>query len=399
MRQRRAPDAADMTDRVLIAGSGVAAVEAVLALRHLAGRRPEIELLAPAHALVNRPASVAAPFGFAAPPPLDLHELARRFGVALVEGELTRVDVERRVARIDGVEDRPYDHLLVAVGARREPAVPGAISFRGERDASSVRRALDEAASGRHSRVVVTVPGGIAWPLPAYELAILARSELDMRGTENASVTLVTPELEPLQIFGEAAGDALRELLDARGITLRTGAHPARAGGGVLWLESGDVVAADTVISLPRLSARRIGGLPADKHGFLPTDPHGRVVGTDRVLAAGDVTTFPVKQGGLAAQQADAAAATIAHALDAAVALEPFAPVLRGLLLTGGAPLYLRTELDPSGRRPRRIRGEASSRALWSPPGKIAGRYLAPYLSTARPVALFDEPLTDRGAV
>src|SRR5687767_10415642 len=30
------------------------------------------------------------------------------------------------------------------------------------------------------------------------------------------------------------------------------------------------------------------------------------------------------------------------------------------------------------------------------PPGKVAGRYLAPYLSTARPASLGDEPLVDR---
>ena len=29
-------------------------------------------------------------------------------------------------------------------------------------------------------------------------------------------------------------------------------------------------------------------------------------------------------------------------------------------------------------------------------PGKVAGRYLAPYLSTARPASLGDEPLVDR---
>jgi len=37
-----------------------------------------------------------------------------------------------------------------------------------------------------------------------------------------------------------------------------------------------------------------------------------------------------------------------------------------------------------------------STRALWWPPGKIAGRYLAPYLATARPRVLADEPLIDR---
>src|SRR6185295_2868510 len=99
----------------------------------------------------------------------------------------------------------------------------------------------------------------------------------------------------------------------------------------------------------------------------------------DGVLAAGDATTFPVKQGGLATQQADAAAATIAHELGALVEPRPFVPVLRGLLLTGGAPLYLRAELDATGvpraagTRTRRLAGEVSSRALWWPPGKIAG--------------------------
>ena len=137
--------------------------------------------------LVNRPASVAAPFGLGAPTSLDLRHLADRFAVNLVEGELTRVDVGGRVARIDGAEDRSYDHLLVAVGARREPAVPGALAFRGERDVLSVRRALDEVSRGHRRRVVVAVPSGTAWPLPAYELAILTRSELDMRGADAAA--------------------------------------------------------------------------------------------------------------------------------------------------------------------------------------------------------------------
>jgi sulfide:quinone oxidoreductase len=78
--------------------------------------------------------------------------------------------------------------------------------------------------------------------------------------------------------------------------------------------------------------------------------------------------------------------------------------VLRGLLLTGGAPLYLRAELTAkgvlqhTGHERRELRGEVSTRALWWPPGKLAGRYLAPYLASARPVALGREPLQDRVA-
>jgi sulfide:quinone oxidoreductase len=212
----------------------------------------------------------------------------------------------------------------------------------------------------------------------------------------------VTPEREPLWIFGDAAGTALRELLASRDIALRTGVRAVHVTDDVLWFDSDTAMIADTVITLPRLIGPAVAGLPSDRDGFLPTDAHGYVMGAPHVLAAGDATTFPVKQGGLATQQADAAAATIAYELGALVEPEPFVPVLRGLLLTGGAPLYLRAELDATGApragatRARRLAGEVSSRALWWPPGKIAGRYLAPYLSTARPVALGREPLIDR---
>lgn len=391
-----------MSQRVLIAGSGVAAVEAVLALRHLAGHHFEIELLAPAHALEHRAASVAAPFGLGAPSPLELHELARRYDVTLVEGELADVDVDRQCVHLMSLEERGYDHLLVAIGARPESALPGSLVFRGPADVATVEWVIAEVKRGHRRHLAIVVPPGASWPLPAYELAIMAATET--RGGGERTITLVTPEREPLWIFGDAAGAALRQLLAERGIELRTGARAMHVTDDVLWLESGQALVADTVLSLPRVVGPRVPGLPRDDAGFLPTDAHGRVTGTHRVLAAGDATSFPVKQGGLATQQADAAAATIAHALGGPVAPRPFRPVLRGLLLTGGAPLYLRAELDAqsgqrAGARSRRLAGDVSSRALWWPPGKVAGRYLAPYLADARPRALGDEPLYDRVAL
>jgi sulfide:quinone oxidoreductase len=100
------------------------------------------------------------------------------------------------------------------------------------------------------------------------------------------------------------------------------------------------------------------------------------------------VTSFPLRQGGLATQQADAVAEAIAAACGAGNDPLAFRPVLRGRLLTSGAPLYLQSR--PSGQ------SLASTRALWSPPEKIAGRYLAPYLATARPARLAAAPLAER---
>ena len=85
---------------------------------------------------------------------------------------------------------------------------------------------LAEVARGHRRQLVVVVPPGATWTLPAYELAIMAATET--RGVRDATVTLVTPEREPLWIFGDAAGEAMRELLSERGIELRHGRRALR---------------------------------------------------------------------------------------------------------------------------------------------------------------------------
>ena len=68
----------------------------------------------------------------------------------------------------------------------------------------------------------------------------------------------------------------------------------------------------DLVVALPHLRGPELPGLPEESGGFVPVDAYGRVRGVDRVWAVGDMTTRPLRQGGLAAQQADVAAADIA---------------------------------------------------------------------------------------
>ena len=108
---------------------------------------------------------------------------------------------------------------------------------------------------------------------------------------------------------------------------------------------------------------------------FIPVDEYGRVEGLADVYAAGDAVDFPVKQGGLAAQQADAVAAHVAARHGVRVETSPFQPVLRGMLLTGGEPRFMRSGVP--GADPDITGGWFP---LWWPPTKIAGRYLPPYL-------------------
>jgi len=140
-------------------------------------------------------------------------------------------------------------------------------------------------------------------------------------------------------------------------------------------MPASDALAADRIVALPALVGRGVEGVPADGDGFIPVDAHGRVPGLPGVFAAGDGTNFPIKQGGLATQQADAVAEAIAAEVGAPVEPEPFRPVLRGLLLTGGDERFLRHAIAGGGGE-----GDVAGHTLWWPPTKIAGRYLAAYL-------------------
>jgi sulfide:quinone oxidoreductase len=108
------------------------------------------------------------------------------------------------------------------------------------------------------------------------------------------------------------ASDALARLLHRAGIRFEGETAAEAVVGDALLTRDGRLIAADAVIALARLQGPRIAGLPADADGFIPVDPHGRVTGARDVFAAGDATAGPIKLGGLAAQQADAAAETIA---------------------------------------------------------------------------------------
>lgn len=396
--------------RVLVAGGGVAALEAVLALRTLAGHLTSVTLLAPEAELVYRPVTVAEAFGRAEARSYQIADILAEQHAVHVQDSLERVDPEGREVVTGSGTRIPYDALLVAAGARVRAPLPGALTFGGRGDVGQLRALLDDLVNGAARSVAFALARQQVWALPLYELALMTAAHLREHAS-GARVLVVTPEEEPLELFGPEAALILMPMLAALGITLRCSSMPALVKPRELVLVGGGGVFADRVVTLPLAEGPRLSGLPADKHGFIPVDTHGRVAGLPNVYAAGDVTAFPLKQGGLAAQQADAAAEAIAAIAGAAITPRPFRPVLRGLLLTAGAPVYLRCEPHRVSRQtsvatdaPRRRHSEAAASAasdqpLWWPPAKITGRYLAPYLATARPNPLASEPLTDRVAL
>jgi sulfide:quinone oxidoreductase len=365
------------TQRVLIAGAGIAGVEAALALHDLAGDRIEVGLHDPRREFVFKPFAVGEPYGAARVFHCDLRQLAERCGASFHPEGIVAVDAVRRVAVTRDGDRLSYDHFVAASGVRMLWAVPGAVTFWGVADEGRVGAVIAALRGGSLRRLVLTMPGGSSWALPLYELALLGAAALTKAGATRTRITVVTPEDAPLEIFGIRASKQMMSLLEERGVEVVVGAHPVRFDGGRLQIAPGEEVKADAVISLPRLEGRRIGGMPHDADGFTGVDEHGRAIGLERVFAAGDVTTFPIKQGGVATQQADCVAEAIAAEAGAGVDPRPFDPILRGVLWTGAEPRYLYG-------RPTGGHGETSSlseRPQWPlRNGKVAGRYITPFL-------------------
>ncbi len=365
--------------RVLIAGGGVAGLEALLALRDIAGDRVALTLLAPEAEFVYRPMAVGEPFGRGRADRHPLADIASEFDAELIQAGLAEIDAPGRAAVTDTGERVRYDALLVAVGAGSEPALRRALTWTPETDAELFGGLLRDLDEGYLKRVAFVVPPGVAWALPAYELAMMTAWQAWGMGHDDVEVTVYTPEDAPLGLFGTRATAALREDLEEAGVRVETGVYVTEGPGEprrLVLLPGERSIDVDRVVALPRAVGPALPGLPADARGFVPTDLYGRVPDVDAVWAAGDAIAFPVKQGGLAAQQADAAAESIASAAGADVTPEPFHPVLRGMMLTGRGKAWMRHE--PAGGEGE---GTAERRALWWPPTKIAGRYLSPYLA------------------
>ena len=356
---------------VVVAGAGVAGLETALALHALAREYVTVELVTPEREFTYRPLAVAEPFQVGEVRRFPLDRLVVAAGADLRIGTVVGVDPEAKQALLADGGFVAYDVLVLALGAQACEAVPGALTFRGPEDRVALAGLLESATAGELRRLAFVVPPGAGWPLPLYELAFLAGEYLAEHLTRGVEVVVVTPEERPLALFGAAASTAISGLLELRGIRIETETTARSWANGTLSLEDGRLTT-DAAVTIPTFEGPAIEGVPRDDHGFVPTDELGGVLGLTDVYAAGDLTRSPVKQGGLATQQADTVASAIAADAGAPVQPTPYRPVLRGLLLTGLAPRFLRSDDAVS---------VVDTQPLWWPPAKIVGRYLSPFLA------------------
>jgi sulfide:quinone oxidoreductase len=365
-----------ISGQIVIVGGGVAGLEALIALRALTGDRLTVTLVSESDAFVDRPLTVAEPFALGVAARHPLAEIAADFDAAFVQSAVVSVSAAEHRVSCDTGPDLGFDTLILAPGARTEPPFADAVAFGVPGSGAAFKDLLNRLLGGAMRSAAFVAPSAPGWLLPLYELALMTARELELRGTTGVELRLVTPEDRPLSLFGDHASESVTRLLKAAGIEFIGGASPTVEAGKLAPGAGRESVALDCVVTLPLLQGPNLPGVPATPpDGFIPVDEFGQVKGLPGAYAAGDAVDFPMKQGGIAAQLADTVATHVAARYGARVAVEPFRPMLRGMLLTGHEPRFLRSDVpgaDPSV--------DDAWFPLWWPPTKIAGRHLAPYL-------------------
>jgi sulfide:quinone oxidoreductase len=347
---------------VVVVGGGIAALELTLALRELAGDRVHITVVAPDPECHLRPLLVAEPLGAHAPRRPSLHEMAADVGFSFRQNGVIAVDAPERRVLLRGGGTLGYDSLVLAPGATRLPAFDDAVHIGDEASTAELEALRADIVSGDVRSVAFVAPTMTGWLLPLYEAALLT-ARLDDR----VRVWLVTGEERPLALFGDEASETVARELQAAGVEFIGDHQAAITEGALLYRDAPEAsIPLDRLVSLPLIRGPRLPGVPTTGvYGLIPIDDYGRVHGLADVYAVGDATDFPIKQGGIACQQAETAAVHIAARHGVPVTPRPSRPRLYATLLTGAKPIVL----GPSEQRPT--------------PGKLPGRYLAPYLASA----------------
>jgi sulfide:quinone oxidoreductase len=359
--------------RVIVAGGDVAALETAFALRALAGNQVDVTLIAAHHDFEHRPIEVRDPLAVNARTHVPLALLAGAAGAELRHDRIVSVDAPGRRVRTAAGHELAYDALVVAERAVPR-AVPAGANPLDDDHAAECRSVTDDLRACRVASLAFIEPPAPTHPFELYDLAIGTADRL-RREHIAAMLTLVTAEPAPLAILGQRAAAMLHEALGAHGVRVVTSAYVRSVRAHALDVMAHTEVEAERVIATPRLAGPHIHGLPCDFDGFLPADPHGHVARAEGVFAAGDCTSFPVKHPSIAAQQADAAALSIAASAGVRVIPEPFSPVLR-CILPSRLRWYVEAPLIGGLGDATRI----SPFPLWSRHLRFDAPYLAPHL-------------------
>jgi sulfide:quinone oxidoreductase len=259
-------------------------------------------------------------------------------GVELIHASIEGLDLPKQQVKTTA-GTLGYDYLIVALGAELAPeAVPGlkegAETFYTFEGVLHLRDVLARFSGGKVAIAVAAMP--YKCPGAPHEGAMLIANYLRKRGLPSKSeVHLFTPELQPMPVAGPQLGDAVKKMLESKGI----GFHPLHALTAVdvqnrtLRFQNNEAFQYDLLVAIPPHrppALLRDAGI-ANPAGWVAVNARTLLTQSERVYAIGDATAVPIpgrwkpdvpmmlpKAGVFAHAQAETVAARIAAEISGA---------------------------------------------------------------------------------
>lgn len=316
---------------ILILGGGIGGQVAANRLRWLLGREHRIVVIDRERTFTFSPSLLWMIVGTREPARFsrDLGRLTRK-GIEVVEAEVAAIDPAARTVRTIAGEFAG-DYLIIALGAKlAHDLVPGwkpaALNFYCLKGAEMTRSALASFQGGRLCIVVAATP--FKCPAAPYEAAMLIADYFTRRGIrDKMDLHVYTPEPLPMPVAGPVLGNAVRQMLEERGIAFHPNLKLERVDGDArtVHFAGGERAGFDLLLGIPPHQAPSVvreSGLLGET-GWIPVDARTLKTSYDGVYAIGDITTImlPVgkplpKAGVFAHHEAETVARNIAAELE-----------------------------------------------------------------------------------
>jgi len=308
--------------KVLVVGGGFAGVVAAESLAKELKGEHEVTLISRTRQFLFYPALVRFAFGQCTPHDLgfDLREAMLRRGVSFVQAEVGRIVPDKRKVIIAGGDlagEMPYDFLVLAFGRRlATERVTGfyenAHHLLTLEATLKFSAALDNFHQGH--AVIGSCPGA-RLPVPVFETAFALSRLLELRGERGRCAITVVSNETPAEMFGGAAiSEKLLDSLKAHGIELVSDFSINQVTPTSILASDGRAIYCNLRMLVPPFcgpSPVLYTGLTGAE-GYVRVAADMKVVGEERIYAAGDCVSFPgPKLGHMAVRQGEVAAANV----------------------------------------------------------------------------------------
>ncbi len=286
---------------VVVLGGGVGGLVAANELRRMLGREHRVLLIEKnlRHAFAPSFLWVMTGDRRQAEITRDVRNLVRP-GIEVIEGEALAINpADRRVETSAGTLN--FDHLIISLGAELVPeSTPASAThtFFTADGAAKLHEALSAFAGGKMAIVISSLP--YKCPGAPHEGAMLIADFFRRRRMrDKVDIHLFTPEPAPMPVAGPELGDAVRQMLETKGVTFHPTHKLARYDfeSRELLFEGKEPFQCDLLVTIPphrSPSVVRQSGL-ANEAGWIPVNYATLETKFPDVYAIGDITAIPLQ--------------------------------------------------------------------------------------------------------